>query len=97
MAKEWVLHTETKGTGAQMVPLESVTTRSGATQPVFVPRQPVQRTEPEAKPRAPKTLMIRMAARKTEIQTAGESSSQHQDSSSSSSSLFYFRGPTYRH
>jgi hypothetical protein len=58
MAKEWVLHTETKGTGAQMVPLESVTKRSGAAQPVFVPREPVQRTEPEAKPRAPKRFKV---------------------------------------
>lgn len=58
MAKKWVLHTETKGTGAQMVPLESVTKRSSATQPVFVPREPVRRTEPEAKPRTPKRFKV---------------------------------------
>src|SRR5436305_311077 len=61
MAKEWVLHTETKGTGAQMVPLESVTTRSGATQPVFVPREPVLRSE----------LSVHQGARQVLVRTVG--------------------------
>jgi hypothetical protein len=39
MAKTWVLHTETKGTGAQVVPLESATKRSPTVEPVFVPRK----------------------------------------------------------
>lgn len=39
MGTTWILHTETKGTGAQMVPLESVTGRASSTEPVFVPRQ----------------------------------------------------------
>jgi hypothetical protein len=39
MGTTWVLHTETKGTGAQMVPLESVTGRASSTEPVFVPRR----------------------------------------------------------
>jgi hypothetical protein len=39
MAKTWVLQTETKGTGATMVPLERAEKRSGAREPVFVPRR----------------------------------------------------------
>jgi len=58
MAEKWVLHTETKGTGAQMVPLNSVTKRSSATQPVFVPREPVHRAEAEVKPSAPKRFKV---------------------------------------
>jgi hypothetical protein len=58
MAKKWVLHTETKGTGAQMVPLESITERSSATQPVFVPREPTRRPEPEPKARVPKRFRV---------------------------------------
>ncbi len=51
MARTWVLHTETKGTGAQMVPLETVTKRSSAAEPVFVPQKPSP-VEPD-KPKAP--------------------------------------------
>jgi hypothetical protein len=48
MAKTWILRTETKGTGAQMVPLESVTKRSSSVEPVFVPRERGQESTPEA-------------------------------------------------
>jgi hypothetical protein len=41
MAKTWVLQTETKGTGATMVPLERAERRPSAPEPVFVPRGPV--------------------------------------------------------
>ena len=58
MAKKWILHTETKGTGAQMVPLESITERSNAAQPVFVPREPPRRAEPEPKPREPRRFRV---------------------------------------
>jgi hypothetical protein len=52
MGTTWILRTETKGTGATMVPLESVTTRSSAPKPVTVPRKPQPRpvTAPEPKP-----------------------------------------------
>jgi hypothetical protein len=50
MSKTWVLHTETKGTGAQMVPLERTTKRSSATEAVLV-RRPGREQEPE--PAAP--------------------------------------------
>jgi hypothetical protein len=47
MAKVWVLDTETKGTGAQVVPLEQVQRRGQrAPEPVFVP--------PKRRPPAPK-------------------------------------------
>jgi hypothetical protein len=58
MGKTWILHTETKGTGAQMVPLESVTKRPSVQEPVFVPREPAPR-EPEApKPRAARRFRV---------------------------------------
>jgi hypothetical protein len=50
MSKTWVLHTETKGTGAQMVPLERTGKRTSATEPVFV-RRPGRADQPE--PAAP--------------------------------------------
>ena len=58
MAKKWVLRTDTKGTGAQMVPLESITERSSAAQPVFVPREQPRRAEPEPKPREPRRFRV---------------------------------------
>jgi hypothetical protein len=59
MARAWVLHTETKGTGAQMVPLESVRKRSTATEPVFVPRNPSGPRKPRApEPRQPHRFRI---------------------------------------
>lgn len=49
MGRTWVLHTETKGTGAQMVPLERAPTTSNAdATPVYVrkPRQAEKHEEP---------------------------------------------------
>jgi hypothetical protein len=48
MGRTWVLDTETKGTGAHMVPLERTTKRSSSVEPVFVPRPPARPREPEA-------------------------------------------------
>ncbi len=53
MARTWVLRTETKGTGAQVVPLETTKPRSADTEPVFVPpkrrrREPAQTVTPAA-------------------------------------------------
>jgi len=53
MAKTWVLRTDTKGTGAQMVPLESATQRCTAIEPVLVPRQPPGEPAPEPVVREP--------------------------------------------
>jgi len=58
MAKTWVLHTETKGTGAQMVPLEKVEQRPSPAKPVFVPRGPARRPEPEAQLKTPKRFNV---------------------------------------
>jgi hypothetical protein len=59
MGKAWVLDTETKGTGAHMVPLESVTKRPATREQVFVLREPVALREPdEPKPRPPRTFKI---------------------------------------
>jgi hypothetical protein len=64
MAKTWVLQTETKGTGATMVPIERTEKRGSTREPVFVPRKP-QQTEPESAaseatpaPRAPRRFRI---------------------------------------
>jgi hypothetical protein len=58
MATDWVLHTETKGTGATMVPLERVTRRSSAPEPVSVPGKPRPRPKPPAKPRSPRRFKV---------------------------------------
>jgi hypothetical protein len=51
MRKAWVLDTETKGTGAQMRPLDKVLDKPSAGRPVIVPRE---RPERPAEPPAPK-------------------------------------------
>ena len=54
MGKVWVLDTETKGTGANMVPLERVTSKhSSPADPVLVPRKR-RRTPREPAPPEPK-------------------------------------------
>ena|SRR5947209_3376916 len=58
MGTTWILRTETKGTGAQMVPLESVTQRSSPTEPVFVPRKPARRKAAPTVTRAPRKFRI---------------------------------------
>ena len=59
VARTWILRTETKGTGAQMVPLDSVTNRSSAAEPVSVPRKPRPRPKPQAPtPRSPRRFRI---------------------------------------
>jgi hypothetical protein len=48
MAKRWVLSTETKGTGAEMVPLDKAHDGSGPRAPVIVkPPRPVPEKPPE--------------------------------------------------
>jgi hypothetical protein len=46
MGRTWILQTETKGTGAQMVPLESQTKRSSADTALVVPPKPRRRPQP---------------------------------------------------
>lgn len=58
MGTTWVLHTETKGTGANMVPLERAAKRSSAADPKFVvpERRPAQKEPP--KPKSPRRFRI---------------------------------------
>jgi hypothetical protein len=58
MAKTWVLQTETKGTGATMVPIERTAKPASAPTPVYVPRAAEPR-EPEApRPRTPRRFRV---------------------------------------
>ena len=59
MGKTWVLRTDTKGTGAQMVPLESTEQRPGAVEPVWVRREP-SRSAPAAAPQPPAPRRFRI-------------------------------------
>ena len=59
MGKVWVLDTETKGTGAQMVPLEKVLSRPApAAEPLYVPREPAPRPPAEPEPRRPREFRV---------------------------------------
>jgi hypothetical protein len=59
MGKVWVLDTETKGTGANMVPLERVLKKPAASaEPLFVPRTPRPRQPEVPKPRAPRRFRV---------------------------------------
>jgi hypothetical protein len=59
MGTTWVLHTETKGTGAQMVPLEKAKQRSASVEPVFVPRESGRPRESQPpKPKAPRRFRV---------------------------------------
>jgi hypothetical protein len=60
MAKTWVLDTETKGTGAEMVPLEKVLER-GDRRPERISvarRRRVRRPDPEPEPRMPPKFRV---------------------------------------
>jgi hypothetical protein len=60
VAKVWVLDSETKGTGAQMVPLEKVL-RKPASEPERRPARPVPkstRKEKEAEPAPPRRFRV---------------------------------------
>jgi hypothetical protein len=59
MAKIWKLDTETKGTGAAVVPLRPERPREDAQrEPIYVPPKPRPRPEPEAEPRAPRRFRV---------------------------------------
>jgi len=73
MAKTWVLRTETKGTGAHVVPLEGATKGSSAVEPVFVLRSPAR--EPAAAaptPRVPRRFrIVDVVTRQTLVEDGG--------------------------
>ncbi len=55
----WRLDTETKGTGAAVVPLRPERPRDKAKdEPIYVPRKPRPRPEPEPEPRAPRRFRV---------------------------------------
>jgi hypothetical protein len=58
MGTTWVLDTETKGTGANMVPLERTQRRSPGVEKVSVPRKPKPREPEPPKPKAPHRFRI---------------------------------------
>ena len=59
MGKVWVLDTETKGTGAEMVPLEKVLQKpAGSREPFFVPPKRKPREPKPAEPRAPRAFRV---------------------------------------
>jgi hypothetical protein len=59
MGKVWVLDTETKGTGANMVPLERVLKKPAASaESLFVPPKPRPRPPEVPKPREPRKFRI---------------------------------------
>jgi hypothetical protein len=58
-SRTWVLDTETKGTGAQMVPLDKVVKHpSSPDKPLFVPRTRRPRPEPEPAPKPPRRFKV---------------------------------------
>jgi hypothetical protein len=72
MGKTWVLHTETKGTGATMVPLDSVTQRRREPEPISVPPKPKPRPPEPPEPRAPRRFrVVDVMTRQTLVDDAG--------------------------
>ncbi len=64
MGRVWILDTETKGTGANMVPLERAARRSSAVEPVLIPREQTTSDEPAPTPRpAPKFRIVDVMTR----------------------------------
>ena len=56
--KVWVLDTETKGTGAQMVPLESTLKQPQPKEHLLDPKMRRQKPEPDARPPAPRRFKV---------------------------------------
>ena len=59
MGRIWVLDTETKGTGAEMVPLDTVRRKPvPRSEPLFVPPKPRPRPPEPAEPRGPRAFKV---------------------------------------
>ena len=58
MGTSWVLRTDTKGTGASVVPLDSVQQRPAAPEPLYVPPKPKPRDPKPSEPRPPRRFRI---------------------------------------
>ena len=57
MGRDWVLDTDTKGTGAQMLPLDKVVKQPDP-KPLFVPRKRTPKPPPEPAPRPPRRFKV---------------------------------------
>lgn len=72
MAKTWILQTETKGTGATVVPLEHATTRASEREPLHVPPKPKPRQPEPPKPPQPRRFrVVDVMTRQTLVDDAG--------------------------
>ena len=59
MGRIWVLDTDTKGTGAEMVPLDKVQKKPApSSEPFFVPPKPKPRAPKSPEPRAPRRFRV---------------------------------------
>jgi hypothetical protein len=59
MGRTWILDTETKGTGAQMVPLDTVVKKpEPGNKPLFVPRTRRPKPPPAPAPRPPRRFKV---------------------------------------
>jgi hypothetical protein len=56
--KVWVLDTDTKGTGAEMVPLDKVLRKPASGEPLYVPPKRSPREPKEPEPRRPRSFKI---------------------------------------
>jgi hypothetical protein len=56
--KVWVLDTETKGTGAEMVPLDKVLRKPASGEPLYVPPKREPRPPKEPEPKRPRSFKI---------------------------------------
>jgi hypothetical protein len=56
--KVWVLDTETKGTGAEMVPLEKVLRKPASGESLYVPPKRAPRPPKEPEPKRPRAFKI---------------------------------------
>jgi hypothetical protein len=56
--KVWVLDTEAKGTGAEMVPLEKVLRKPASGEPLYVPPKRAPRPPKEPEPKPPRSFRI---------------------------------------
>ena len=54
----WVLDTETKGTGAEMVPLDKVLRKPSSGEPLYVPPKREPRPPKEPEPKRPRSFKI---------------------------------------
>jgi hypothetical protein len=73
MGKIWVLDTDTKGTGAEMVPLEKTLKKPApSAEPLFVPPRPRPRAPKAPEPRRPRRFrVVDVATREVLLDAAG--------------------------